>query len=213
MGRLLPSEILPFLLLAVLVGAAALVLRSVRRRRAFLKASSDAEMPDLVTELRLTGTLRRLFRETAEGLPLAELGIGRHRLIFCPTDHDANAQRYRERLGKSAEVALYGLASLEPGGVEAMREQVRNADSLSPETVALVHEGQLPNDYVAIGRVLSARDDRWGEMALTVYRLQIVRTDDMTLVLEVAVPKTEGAAPLPEKTLAHGPVRLFGYLA
>ena len=207
-------EILLPVALLILGSFGALVVRSVKRRKAFLTAvtSDNSVLPDLNTELRLSGTLRRLWRDTREGLPLAELGVGSRRFVFCTTDQEANLERYRLAVGNPVEVALYGLATLAPGGAEAMHEQLRDADKVPPDTVTLVHEGQLENDYVVIGRVLSRRSDTWGELPLVVYRTQVFRTSDLTLVLELAVPSPQGAAPLPENSLAHGSVRLFGYL-
>jgi hypothetical protein len=208
------ETVLPVALLLVLGGFAALVGRSIKRRKEFLATvTTDAsELPDLATELRLTGTLRRLWRDTQEGLPLAELGVGSRKFIFCTTDQAAHGERYKTLIGKPVEVALYGLATLAPGGAEAMREQLRDADKVAPDTVALVHTGQLENDYVVIGRLLSQRPDAWGELPLVVYRAQVLRTDELTLVLELAVPTPHDTVPLPASSLAHGSVRLFGYL-
>ncbi|WP_395091999.1 hypothetical protein [Armatimonas sp.] len=208
------ETLLPVALLLVLGGFGALVVRSVKRRKAFLSTvtSDSAELPDLRTELRLTGTLRRLWRDPQEGLPLAELGVGSQRFVFCTTDQAIHGERYKAAIGKTIEVALYGLATLAPGGVEAMQEQLRDADKVPPDTVTLVHEGQLENDYVVIGRLLSQRSDTWGELPLAVYRAQVLHTSELTLVLELAVPSPQDAAPLPANSLAHGSVRLFGYL-
>ena len=208
------DTLLPVALLLILAGFGGLVVRSVRRRKDFLSTvtNNSAALPDLETELRLTGTLRRLWRDPQEGLPLAELGVGSRRFIFCTTDQATSGERYKAAVGKSVTVALYGLATLAPGGSEAMREQLRDADRVAPDTVTLVHEGQLENDYVVIGRLLSHRPHLWGEVPLMVYRAQVLRTDDLTLILELAVPSPQSDVPLPDDSLAHGSVRLFGYL-
>ena len=208
------ETILPIALLLVLGGFGALVARSLKRRKEFLTvgAADASELPDLVTELRLAGTLRRLWRDPQEGLPLAELGVGSQRLIVCTTDQAAHAERYKAAVSKPCALALYGLATLAPGGADAMRDLLRDADKLSADTLALVRQGKLENDYVVICRILSHRTATWGELPLTVYRAQVVKSDALTLTMELAVPNSENSAPLPDNSLAHGSVRLFGYL-
>lgn len=210
----LPPGVLEGALLAVLAGAGALVVRSVRRRRAFLKAASDSELPDLRTEVRLRVTVRRLWQDPQQQLPLVEVSLDRRRFVLCPVDHGEKADAWGALVGKEAQIALYGLATLAPGGAEAMRDRIKDADTLdlTPDFVTLVHEGQFPNDYVVIGRTLSRRDAAWGEMALDLWRVQCVRAPDLTLVLEMGTPH-EGAPALSEGGMAHGSVRLFGYLA
>lgn len=206
---------LPILLVLLLGGFGALVGRSLKRRKEFLttgQIGAGEELPTLVPEQRLSGTLRRLWRDPQQGLPLAELGVGSRRFIFCPTDPTENGEHYKAAIGKPVTVALYGLATLAPGGVEAMREQLRDAEKLGPETLALVRQGQLENDYVAICRVQSNRGASWGEFPLTVYTAQLLASDDLNLTLELAVPTDPSTLPLPDNTLAHGSVRLFGYL-
>jgi hypothetical protein len=205
--------LLPAVLLTLLGGFGFLVVRAVRRRRQFALPVASTELPTLATEQRITATVRRVWRDPAQNLPLVELGIGERRLIFCPTDHAAAAARYQAALARRAELALFGLATLAPGGVDAMREQIRSAEPLSPDLVTLVHEGQFENDYVVIGRVLSSRPDTWDDLPLIVYRVQVIHAADLTLVLELAVPAKEGATPLPDGSLAHGSARLFGFLA
>ena len=211
----LPPGVAEGSLLAVLVGAGALILRSVRRRKAFLKAAPDSELPDLTTSSRLTVTLRRVWQDGAQHAPVVEAQLAeKRRLVFCPTDHARVGARYTSGIGKPAELALFGLASLSAGGVEAMRDQIRDIDEveITPDMVRLIHAGQFANDYVVIGRVLSWREDTWGELPLWVYRVQCVRAPDLTLVIELACPKTDDP-PLPDDTMAHGSARLFGYLS
>jgi hypothetical protein len=208
------ETILPIALLLVLGGFGALVARSLKRRKEFLTvgAADASELPDLLTDVRLTGVLRRLWRDPQEGLPLAELAVGSQRLIVCTTDQVTQAARYKAIVSKSCELALYGLATLAAGGAEAMREQLRDADTLTPDTLALVRQGKLENDYVVICKILSHRTAMWDELPLIVYKAQVVKSDTLNLVLELAVPSPENAAPLPDSSLAHGSVRLFGYL-
>lgn len=206
--------VLPVALLLILGGFGALVARSLKRRKDFLTvgAAAASDLPDLVTDQRLAGTLRRLWRDPQEGLPLAELAVESQRLIVCTTDQAAHAERYKTLVSKPCELALYGLATLAPGGAEAMRDLLRDADKLPADTLALVRQGQLENDYVVICRILSHRTATWGELALTVYKAQVVASEVLNLTLELAVPNSENATPLPDNSLAHGSVRLFGYL-
>lgn len=201
-------------LLAVLVGAGALVVRSVRRRRAFLKAASDTDLPDLETEIRLRVQVRRLWQDPQQQVPLVEVSLDRRRFVFCPVDHAARSAEWGAQVGKEVEIGLYGLATLAPGGAEAMRDRIKDADQLElgPDFVTLVREGQFPNDFVVIGRVLSVRDAAWGSMPLRVYRVQCVHAQDLTLVLEMGVPRDDGPV-LEDGAMTHGSVRLFGYLA
>ena len=212
------DTVLPIVLLVVLGGLGALVARSLRRRKDFLKTVTldDSALPDLTTEQRLTLTLRRLWRDPQQDLPLVEAGIEGGRLIFCPTDHDKNAERYKTNTGKSAEVALFALATLALGGVEAMKGQIIDADkkSLPPEMVALLHQGQLDNDYVVICRILSVREATWGELSLVVYQAQVGESSEgPPMVLDLAVPNDSTQPFLAVGSLAHGSARLFGYLA
>ena len=205
--------VLPVVLLVVLGGMGALVARSLRRRKDFLQAVTPdgTELPDLQTEQRLTATLRRLWRDAQQGLPLVEAGTETLKLVFCPTDHAASAERYKTGIGKPAELALFGLATLAPGGIEAIRHQIVDADkhALSAQTVLLLRQGQFDNDYVVVCRLLSQRPAIWGELALTVWRAQVQEQGGQPLVIELAVPQETD---LTENTFAHGSVRLFGYL-
>ena len=208
------ETILPIALLLVLGGFGALVARSLKRRKEFLTvgAADASELPDLLTDVRLTGVLRRLWRDPQEGLPLAELAVGSHRLIVCTTDQAAQAERYKAIVSKPCELALFGLATLAPGGADAMHDLLRDAETLAPDTLALVRQGKLENDYVVIGKILSHRTAAWGELPLIVYKAQVIRSGDLNLIFELAVPNSENAPPLPDSSLAHGSVRLFGYL-
>lgn len=222
---LLPNGVAEFLLLLLILGALFVVIRSVRRRRAFAaRAASTAagDLPNLTTQQRVTALVRRTFRDPAQGVWLVEAIVGSpqqaQRLTFCATDYEQAAERWQALTGKKADVALYGLATLAPGGVETMREQIKNAEKakLHPDMVTLVHEGQFANDYVVIGRALDAREAAWGDdLPLTVYRTEVVRTDKLLLITDLAVPR-DPASPspaFPPQSLVHGSARLFGYLA
>lgn len=206
--------VLPIVLVLILGGFGALVARSLKRRKDFLTTVSAAasELPDLITEQRIGGILRRLWRDPQEGLPLAELAVNSHRFILCTTDQSTHAERYKTLVSKPCELALYGLATLAPGGADAMRDLLRDSDKLPADTLALVRQGKLGNDYVVICRILSHRIAAWGELPLMVYRAQVIASDSLNLILELAVPSSDNTAPLPENSLAHGSVRLFGYL-
>lgn len=214
-----PPDISPGLVFVALFAAVAafvvLVVVRVRRRRAFAPAQADAPLPNLATQQRASATIRRTFRDPAQGVWLVDVVVGPKRLTFCATDYAANAARYTGLVGQTVEVALYALATLAPGGVEAIRDQIKDIDKVEakPDLVALVREGQHANDYVVIGRVLDARPDAWDEMALTVYRTQVIRSDQMTFVLDLAAPQAASGDGFAPRSLVHGSARLFGYLA
>jgi hypothetical protein len=188
--------------------------RAVRRRRAFATLTAETELPHLDTRQRVTGIIRRVFRDPAQGVWLVTAEAGGARLTFCATDYERAADRYRDRTGKPADIALFALATLAAGGVEAMKHQIKDADKveLRPDLVTLVPEGQYANDHVVIGRVLDAREDAWDEMPLTVYRTEVVRRPGLALVLDLAVPR-DSTPSFPPRSLVHGSARLFGYLA
>ena len=189
-------------------------LRAVRRRRAFAKLAPETDLPRLETQQRVTGTIRRVFRDPAQGVWLVTAEVGGARLTFCATDYERAADRYRDLTGKPADIALFALATLAAGGVGAMKHQIKDAHKveLRPDLVTLVPEGQYANDHVVIGRVLDAREDAWDEMPLTVYRAEVARRPKLTLVLDLAVPR-DGTPSFPPRSLVHGSARLFGYLA
>ena len=204
----LPLGGLEFVLLFVLVGFALLVWRGIRRRGAFALASDSSLLPTLITEVRVSGKIRRMWRDAERGLPLVEIAIGKRLLIFCPTDHALHAETYRQKIGKEADIAAFGLATLAPGGADTIEGQIRDAGEIgiTPDLLRFLHVGQLQNDYFAIGRVLSSREETWDGDPLTLYRLQTA--PDLTL--EVAAPRSD--TPFPEGSMVHGSVRLFGYL-
>ncbi|MBC8101087.1 MAG: hypothetical protein H7Z41_00685 [Cytophagales bacterium] len=222
MYGLLPPGTLEFLLFALVVGATLLVLRAVARRHAPPPGAtppSDA-IPSLSTQQRVTGTLRRVIFDRVQGVWLAEMALGQRRITFCPTDYTDQRARYESHLGKSVDVTLYGLATLAPGGAETMQEQIKDLDKvdLSSNPVRLVRAGQFPNDYVAIARVLSHRDDALTDgTPLRVYRSEVVRTDELGLVIELAVPRedavTQQGPVFADQTMVHGSARLFGGFA
>ena len=211
MALKLPLGGLEFVLLFILVAFALLVWRGVRRRGAFVAEMDGSVLPTLTTEVRITGKVRRMWRDPDQGLPLVELAVGKRIFIFCPTDHTENAERYRLKIGKEVTVAPFGLATLEPGGAESIKDQISDADKLeiTEELLRFLHTGQLANDYFAIGRVISYREESWEDVLLTLYRLQTA--PDLTI--EVAMQEAADRRPFAEKSMVHGSVRLFGYLA
>ena len=214
-GPLPPGVAETVLLLAVLF-TAFLIVRAVRRRRDYAPAApdEDVELPSLTTEGRVTGTVRRIYRDPAQGVWLTEIALGKRRFTVCTTDYAAQTERYANLTGKQADFALYGMATLAPGGVEAMRDQIKDFDkvAVTPELVRLIPVGQYANDYAVIGRILSHRDEEMDTLPLRVYRAQTVRSDELTLVLELAVQR-EDASAFPDQSMAHGSARLYGYLA
>jgi len=202
-------------LIALFALALALVFRAVRRRSAFARLAPDpgVELPRLETGVRLRGTIRRTYRDPAQGVWLIVVEVARTRYTFCAVDFEGAASRYRDLLGKPADIALFALATLEAGGVESIRRQIQDADkaALKPDQVLLVPAGQHANDHLVVGRVHDAREDAWGEMPLTVYRAEVVRHPDLTLFLDLAAPRSD--SPFARRALVHGSARLFGYLA
>lgn len=218
---MLPVQRFPWelALLALFLFLAYLAWRGIRRRRAFAVRQTDVELPRLETPQRVTAILRRTYRDPAQGVWLVEAQIGPRRVgstsvTFCATDYDQNGPRYEGLLGKPAELALFALATLAEGGVEAMKDQIKDLDKIEmrPDLVALAPAGEFANDRAVIGRALDAREAAWDEMPLTVYRTQVVRTENLTLVLDLAVPR-DAAPPFAPNTMVHGSARLFGYLA
>ena len=211
----LPWEVL---LLAVFALVFVLVVRAVRGRRRFAAPAvvGAAELPRVETDVRVTGTIRRTFRDPAQGVWMAVAQIGpTARLTFCATDYDANKERYESLIGKPADLVLFALSKLEEGGADAIRDQIKDADKLAlgPNTVALSPAGQFPNDHAVIGRVVSSRPDTWDDLALTVYRTQVANGPNLTLMLDLAVPSEDRFAPFAPGTMVHGSARLFGHLA
>jgi hypothetical protein len=211
----LPPGVPEALLLIVIIGVIALVARGIRRRRAFAPTESDTELPTLTTDQRVRGIVRRVHRDPAQGVWLVEVSLGRRRLTFCATDYAAVAERYTSLVGKEADIALYGLATLATGGADAIRDQIKDADKveITPELVRLIPTGQFANDHVVIGRVLSHQDEEMSGLPVTVYRTQVVRTDDLTLVLELAVERAANTPAFVDGMMVHGSARLYGYLA
>lgn len=218
MFGLLPKGIGEALLLLFVILAIFLVVRSVRRRheRPIADGETGAEsVPTLPTEQRVTGVLRRIYRDSAQGVWLADIALGKRKFTFCATDQAAQAERYQSLIGKEADVALYAFATLAPGGADAMRDQnlIRDSDKvpITPDLVRLIPQGAFANDYVVIGRILSHREEEIDEEPLTVYRAQVIRSADLTLVVELAAERTD--TPLADQSMVHGSARLCGYLA
>lgn len=132
---LIPPGVLEFLLFAVLVGGFILVARALRRRRAFLPVGSAVPLPTLATEVRIRATVRRTYRDPDAGLWLVEAAIGARKFTFCATDHEANAARYDALKNQPADFSLFALSTLAQGGVEAMRDQIRDIDAVDISTL------------------------------------------------------------------------------
>jgi hypothetical protein len=222
--RLLPAGIGEALLFLVLVAALLFVVRAVRRRhrvadRTGGRADGGVVLPSLDTQQRVTGTLQRIRLDRIQGAWLADVVIGTRRLALAVTDYAAQRERYRDLIGKKVDLAIYALATLAPGGAEAMRDQIRDFDAITitPELVRLVPAGQFANDAVAIARVLSHRDDELTDgTTLTIYRCEVVRAPDFGLVVEMGVPRDPATGPtdrFADGEMVHGAARLYGYLA
>jgi hypothetical protein len=195
-------------LAVILLGGGVMVVRAVGRRRQFQKNAAEVVLPNLQTSVRVTGTLQRLYRDTAQGVTLATLKVGERILTFCPTD-DTTAAGYA--LGEVVSVALFALSTLEPGGFEkeSVRSLVRDVphEELTPERTVLAHAGEFANDYWIVGHMTHSRRDAWDDMELVVYNAQT-----QVVTLELAVPEA-GKLPGDLPMQAHGSARLFGYLA
>jgi hypothetical protein len=78
----------------------------------------------------------------------------------------------------------------------------------------LAPAGEYPNDYAVIGKALSSRTDAWDDIPLIVYRTQVANTANLTLFLDLAVPRAQNdTPPFAPNSMVHGSARLFGYLA
>jgi hypothetical protein len=220
MSGLLPPGTLEFLLFVVVVGTVFLVLRAVSRRHLPPAGAieSTEEIPSLTTQHRVTGILNKVIFDRIQSVWLAEVVVGKRRLTFCATDHSQEQERYKSQVGKSVDVAVYGLSTLAPGGADAMKEQIKDLDKvdISQNPVRLVKAGQFLNDYVVIGRVLSHRDDTLSDdTELRVYRCEVVRTEELGLIMELGVQRDETTTDVsfPDQSMVHGSARLFGSFA
>lgn len=209
----LPPGVAEVALFAAFVGFIGVVTRGVRRRRVFTPAETG-DVPDLRTDQRVSATVRRVWRDAQQNVWLVEASLGKRRFSFCATDYAENGERYAALVGKNADFAWFALSTLAPGGAEAMQNQIKDADKvdLSTNPVRLVRAGQFANDYVVIGRILSRRDETVDDVPVTVYRTQVVRSDDLTLVLELAAERADDKR-FADQSMVHGSARLFGYLA
>lgn len=203
-----PLEIILFVIVAAAI--AFVVRRVLKRTRFAAPVVSGEELPDLPTEVRVQATIRRLFRDPAQGAWVVEAAIGQ-RITFRPTDFTPDT--YQPLLNRKADFALYGLATLAPGGVEAMRDQISDIDKITvtAETVRLIPVVGFANDYMVIGHVVSAHEETLCGDPVRVYRTEVVRQDDLTLVLDLAVEPS--ASSLPDGSMVHGSARLYGNLA
>lgn len=207
----LPPGVAEVLLFVSVLGAIGITARAVRRRKPFT-LPTDTDLPDLQTPGRITATIRRVYRDAGQNVWLVEASVGKRRVTFCATDYEANAARYQTATGEKADFALFGTATLAPGGAEAMREQIKDIDKvdLTKDPVRLVPAGQFANDHAVIGRILSHRSDTMSGFAVHVYRTQVARADDFTLVLELATDAD--GEPFAPQSMVHGAARLYGYL-
>ncbi len=219
---LLPPGTVEFLLFVVMVGAFVLVVRSVRNRRKFASAAynagGDAEnaVPILSTPVRVRGTVRRVFPDRQQDALVVEVQIGKKRLVFRPADSE-NIARYETLAGgkETADFTLYALATLAAGGVEAMREQIKDWDSVNAraDMVGLFPAGEFSNDYAVIAKIKNRREDTVDNEPVWVYSAQVVKTGDQELFLELACDAAPPMEPLKNNTMAHGSARLFGAFA
>jgi hypothetical protein len=193
----------------VLVGVGVVVVRGIRRRAAFSVTSKRTSLvPRLDVSSRAMGKVRRVLRDPTTSEPLVEIAVGNRVLVLCPADHTERADDWRLSIGKTVEIALYGLATLAPGGADTIKDQIKDADQLeiTPDLLRFLRVGVQQNDYFAIGRALSHQTDSLGDDPLVVYRLQTA--PDLTL--DVGTPAD--GKPFPESLMVHGSVRLYGYL-
>jgi hypothetical protein len=213
---LLPRGVAEAILLVFVLLIGYVIVRSVRRRHEFAPITPDAgvELPTLTTEQRITGRVRRVWRDPEQGVWLVEIVLGKRRFTFCATDYATRSAEYQALVGKQADFALYALAMLAPGGVEAMKDQIKDFDKveITPEMVRLIPTGQFANDHVIIGRILSHREEEMDGMSLRIYRTQVIRNEELTVVLELAVENSTSPV-LKNQSMAHGSARLYGYLA
>ncbi len=194
----------------LLVGAGIVVVRGIRRRAAF-SVTDERELmaPRLEVSVRVAGKVRRVLRDPVANVPLVELAVGNRVLVLSPADHTDRSDDWRLSIGKTVDVALFGLATLAPGGADTIKDQIQDAGQveITPDLLRFLPVGVQKNDYFAIGRALSHHTDSLSGDSLVVYRLQTA--PDLTL--DVATPAGDGN-PFAENLMVHGSVRLFGYL-
>jgi hypothetical protein len=208
----MPPLVLESALICLVIGVGVMVTRAVKRRKQFHQNAADVILPTLQADTQMSGTVTRYFRDTLQGAMLVEISVGQSKFIFCPVD---NAGDNAYKSGEVVQVALYGLATLMPGGFEeaSVRSMVSDtpAEELTPDRMVMTPAGQFPNDYWVVGKVYSSREDQWEEdMPLTVYRVKTQRKGGEEFILEMAVPR-ENALTNALPCNVHGSVRLFGY--
>ena len=212
----LPPYVAEILLFLIVMGVGLFLARAIARRKQFQQTFDDAPIPLLSTQQRVRAQIVNLKRDPAQNLWIVQAKIGRRILLFCAADYASHHEAYQKLLADKTKTdfALFGLATLEEGGVNNIKGQIRDFDKVNPppDFVTLIAEGQYPNDYFAIANLMDARDELWDDTPLRVYRAQVVRSDDFTLVIDLGL-QPENAAPLNPPLFAHGSVRLFGYLA
>lgn len=204
-----PLELILFLIVAA---AIFFVVRRIRKRERFIAptAAGGEDLPDLPTDVRVQATVRRIVRDPAQGGWVVEAAIGQRKFTFCPTDF--TSEIYQPLLNQKVDFALYGLATLMAGGVEAMRDQISDIDrvTVTESMVRLIPVAGLANDYAVIGRIVSAHDESLLGDPVKVYRTEVVRQEDLTLILDLAVEPT--SAPFSDGSMVHGSARLYGRL-
>ena len=219
---LLPPGTLEVLLFVVLVGAFIFVVRNVRNRHAVVlpgtaTPDTESDLPFLETPLRVRAAIRRVFRDPAQDALLVEAQVGKKRFVFRAADAPNHRERYEKLIGtkETADLAVYALATLAPGGAEAIRHQIKDWDKANarPDMVGLFSAGQYANDYAVIARIVSHRDDTVSGESVWVYRAQVVKTPDQELFMELAVDAELSDEPFPTDAMVHGSARLFGSFA
>ena len=203
------------MLFAVLVVLALLIVRAVRRRWKVAPTTVEALLPDLVTDVRVHATIRRVFRDPDQGVFLVEASVEKRKWTFCAVDYESHAERYTGAIGQSADFALYALGTLEAGGAEAIPGQIVDLDRVAEpltEVMRLVPAGGFPNDYAVIGRVVSQRDEILRDAPVRVYRTQVEAQSLSPSFIDVAVEASE-QPPFAADLLVHGSARLFAYFA
>jgi hypothetical protein len=214
----MPPLVLESALVCLVIGVGVMVTRAVKRRKQFHRNASDVILPTLQADTQMSGVVTRYFRDTLQGAMLVEIAVGQSKFIFCPVDSvdsGDNAESNAYKSGDTVQIALYGLATLMPGGFEeaSVRGMVSDtpAEELTPDRMVMTPAGQFPNDYWVVGKVYSSREDEWEEdMPLTVYRIKTQRKGGEEFILEMAVPR-ESALTNILPCNVHGSVRLFGY--
>lgn len=210
----LPPGVGEGLLLGITVLAGGFVIRRIRRRKAFT-ATVNTDLPQWPSNQSLTATLRRQWRDTAQDLPMVELNIFGKTITACPVDTAEHLPTYTASTGKQLDIVLYGLCTLNEGGIHAAKHLIRDIDVVSPPDnyVCVVAVQTAVNDTFVVAETRGSRDESWGELPLRVYRAIVLRgTRGGDITVDLAVP-SDANAPWPSGTFAHGSVRWFCRIA